>query len=231
MSSKNDRTKKIYVIGDVHGCYFTLLDLIEKLPKDSRIIFVGDLCDRGLYSKEVIDFVLENDYEVVLGNHEDFMLLHIDDCFNKKPNRWYDNPQIGGRETLESYKENKQTLLKHIEFFKTLPRYILFDNYFITHALGLPYFKRRDLDDKDVQDGLIKARLCDETTKWGNIWEKEWREYEIINIFGHTHNDEVVVGKNYYCIDTACVYGGKLTALELDSMKLIETPLNKKDVK
>lgn len=219
-----------YVIGDVHGCYNTLLDLINKLPKDSRIIFVGDLCDRGLYSREVIEYVIDNNSECILGNHEDFMLKHIEDYFSNKSNRWYDNPEIGGKKTIDSYKDDKKTLLRHIEYLKKLPRYILSDNYFITHGLGLPYFKRRDSKDIYIQDGLIKARLSDETTKWGEGWEKDWKSYEIVNIFGHTHNDEIVVGGNYYCIDTGCVYGGKLTAIELGSMNVIEVPLNKKDV-
>ncbi len=36
-----------YIIGDVHGEYDTLLALVDKLPKDAKLIFVGDLVDRG----------------------------------------------------------------------------------------------------------------------------------------------------------------------------------------
>ena len=36
-----------YIIGDVHGCYDTLMALIAKLPEDAEIVFVGDLIDRG----------------------------------------------------------------------------------------------------------------------------------------------------------------------------------------
>jgi serine/threonine protein phosphatase 1 len=218
-----------YVIGDVHGCYYTLLELLEKIPKDSRVIFVGDLCDRGLYSKEVIDLVINNNYEAVLGNHEDFMIKHFKDFLNKKPNRWYDNPQIGGKDTIESYKGNIEKLSEHIKYLKSLPLYIQIDKYFITHGLGLPYYKRKDSNDKAVRDGIIKARLRDEETKWGKEWEENWREYDLVNIFGHTHNDKVVIGPNYYCIDTGCVYGGKLTAMELPTMKTIDVVLNQKD--
>lgn len=44
--------ENIYIISDVHGCYKTLLALIDKLPnkKDSKIVFVGDLVDRGANS-------------------------------------------------------------------------------------------------------------------------------------------------------------------------------------
>jgi len=45
--------QKHYIIGDVHGEYQTLLALVAKLPKDTKFIFVGDLIDRGLQSREI----------------------------------------------------------------------------------------------------------------------------------------------------------------------------------
>ena len=61
---------KTIAIGDVHGCYNTLKKLTRKLPKDSTLIFLGDLCNRGKYSKDVIDFVIKNNYQCLIGNHE-----------------------------------------------------------------------------------------------------------------------------------------------------------------
>ena len=51
--------ENIYIIGDVHGCYRSLLALIEQLPRkfDSKICFVGDLIDRGPASADVVEFV------------------------------------------------------------------------------------------------------------------------------------------------------------------------------
>lgn len=40
-----------YVIGDIHGHFDTLEALINKIPKNSEIIFVGDLIDKGLKSR------------------------------------------------------------------------------------------------------------------------------------------------------------------------------------
>lgn len=74
-----------YVIGDVHGCYHTLQNLLSLLPKNARVIFVGDLCDRGLYTKEVFELVIKKGYEVIRGNHEDYMYTHAFDALEKKP--------------------------------------------------------------------------------------------------------------------------------------------------
>lgn len=220
--------RKTYVIGDVHGCYYTLKELLSRLAQDSRIIFVGDLCDRGLYTKEVMEHIIKNNYEAILGNHDDYMIKHAVECLEDNNCRWYKTDYMGGQETMSSYKDDEKTMLRHIEWLKTLPRYILIDNYFITHGFALPYFKNRDLEHSHT--GLLKNRISDED-EWGHDWEKDWREYDVINIFGHTHYDEVEVGKNYYGIDTGCVYGGKLTAIELGSMNTIDVKLDKRDVK
>jgi len=64
--------ENIYIIGDVHGCYKSLLALIEQLPRkfDSKIYFVGDLIDRGPASADVFEFVRLRGYDAVMGNHE-----------------------------------------------------------------------------------------------------------------------------------------------------------------
>ncbi len=61
-------------IGDVHGMFDLLLKLIDKLPKNNELCFLGDLIDRGPESKEVVDYVRDNNHLCVMGNHEDMML-------------------------------------------------------------------------------------------------------------------------------------------------------------
>lgn len=60
--------EQIYIISDIHGCYKSLLALIEQFPnkQNSKIVFVGDLIDRGINSYEVIEFVKNNNYDCVI---------------------------------------------------------------------------------------------------------------------------------------------------------------------
>lgn len=72
----------IDVVGDIHGEYEALIDLLAVLnydengnhPEGRKLVFVGDLCDRGPDSPRVILLVkklVENgNAQVVLGNHE-----------------------------------------------------------------------------------------------------------------------------------------------------------------
>ena len=70
-----------YVIGDVQGCYDELVALCDKVKFDfqkDKLIFAGDLVNRGPKSLEVLNFCIENRKSVkaVLGNH-DFYLLYL----------------------------------------------------------------------------------------------------------------------------------------------------------
>lgn len=66
-----------HIIADIHGCYYTLLKLIDKIrlaDRSPQLIFVGDYVDRGLRSKDVVETMisLQNEGAICLrGNHDD----------------------------------------------------------------------------------------------------------------------------------------------------------------
>lgn len=69
------------VIGDVHGCITSLKELYYTITDKyliHRIIFLGDIVDRGMYSKEVTDFIIELQGKTLVtclkGNHEDMLI-------------------------------------------------------------------------------------------------------------------------------------------------------------
>jgi len=223
---KEEELKNTYVISDIHGCYYTLLNLINKLPNDAKLIFVGDLCDRGLYSKEVIEYIKNSNHLCILGNHDKYFVDHIKECLDGVQLRWNTKKYMGGQATINSYKNDLETINSHIKWLNTLPQYILIKNYFITHAFCMPYFKRRNEEDKS--HAMMVNRTSDKE-EWEWDWEENWEDYKYINIYGHESDDEIVRNKNYICIDTACVYGGKLTALNLASLETIQEPLDKRD--
>lgn len=67
-----------YAIGDIHGCYDTLQNLLDHIrfdPAQDRLWFVGDLINRGAQSLQVLRFVKNLPNAVtVLGNHECLLL-------------------------------------------------------------------------------------------------------------------------------------------------------------
>ena len=211
--------ENIYVIGDVHGCFHTLQNLLARLPKDAELIFVGDLCDKGNFSRDVIDLVIQNNYACVKGNHEHLMETYLEDAiFHDKHSPWSSDKRYGGMATLQSYGDDHTKMLAHLEWIKTLPVYLEIDRYFITHGFALPFYEHRNNPDY-YKDYLL------------NRYEEgmEIINEEVINIFGHCVFEEVVTGENFFGIDTGCSYGKKLTAIQLGTMQCIEETMDPRD--
>ncbi|MBD2021303.1 serine/threonine protein phosphatase [Leptolyngbya sp. FACHB-36] len=122
------------IIGDVHGHYAGLMTLLEAIApgQDDQVYFLGDLIDRGPDSAKVVDFVQQNLYTCLLGNHEQLML----DAF---PNGRIHAPALqawlysGGRATVASYGD-AGILLEHLNWFKQLPMYLDLGDVWLVHA-------------------------------------------------------------------------------------------------
>jgi len=66
----------VWVIADVHGCAETLKKLVDRVLQadpQAQFVFTGDYCDRGMKSKEVVDYLLtlDNVLSFLRGNHDD----------------------------------------------------------------------------------------------------------------------------------------------------------------
>ena len=100
--------RRLYAVGDIHGCADLLDELLEKIEEDAdgaakQLIFLGDYVDRGPDSKGVIDRLVAQqkkapDTVFLKGNHEATMLDFLHDPEDML--HWLD---WGGLETLESY--------------------------------------------------------------------------------------------------------------------------------
>lgn len=70
-------TWRLFVVGDIHGCYDELMAELERLKFNFEVdtlIAVGDLCDRGPKSPEVIRLLDKSWFNSVRGNHEQLLI-------------------------------------------------------------------------------------------------------------------------------------------------------------
>jgi serine/threonine protein phosphatase 1 len=216
----------IWVIGDVHGMYDKLVRLLDKLPKDVHICFVGDLIDRGKDSAKVVQLVINNGYFCVLGNHELMMIKsQIED--GKYNFAW---EEFGGTETLESYAKFDDELFKsHIEYFKTLPYFLCFEieghkPLVVTHSYVHHVWKNKEHRySKDDVGDILWRHMHDK-----KLFDRD-RELEngIFNIFGHTTVYGVVTTDTYSVIDTGAYYEnnkqlGYLSAVHYPSLEIVQ---------
>jgi serine/threonine protein phosphatase 1 len=208
----------IYIIGDVHGEYEQLLSLLDKLPQNAHICFVGDLIDRGKCSDKVVDLVIKRDYDCVIGNHEQ-MMLH---AYKNKIDMdlWLQN---GGKKTLIRYKYASQKLLnKHLNFFKKLPYFLYyeFENtkpLVVSHSYIHNIWQGVDFKyEKTSLDDMIWSHFSKEDSN-----KAKELSNNIFNIFGHTVVDDVIATDTYAMIDTgACYKDGKLSAIAYPSLEI-----------
>lgn len=227
--------EQIYIIGDVHGCYKTLQSLIKQLPKNARLCFVGDLCDRGKNSKEVIEFVKSNNYDCVQGNHETYF-IELSEIATKY--EWRRNIKLwlkynGGKETLDSYRDeegkiDKKLLFEHIEWLSKLPLYKEYkdikteDDRYLVVSHSHVYDK---WDNRYCTENTEGYRVFKEAVHYSRY--KSLDNPEIFNVFGHTPTEEPIINDYKASIDLGCGYKekkeeGKLCALEFPSMEIIK---------
>src|ERR1700761_3290192 len=69
--------EELFIVGDVQGCHQELLDLLAAARfhrARHRLVFVGDLINRGPDSRGVLELARAENALVVVGNHEDALL-------------------------------------------------------------------------------------------------------------------------------------------------------------
>lgn len=218
--------ERLIAIGDIHGCYHTLIDLMQKIGLDVKtdtLVFVGDYIDRGPYSCEVVQYLrnlqrtMGEDACICLrGNHEQMAI---------EANGELNDLRImnGGEATQWSYHDNSRELVDDLLWFKWLPlvydtQEVLFCHAGLTH----PTF-----EDNSSYDLL-----------WGREWIQSDPRPRIKQVvFGHTPRDTFrpyTTSSGDICIDSGCVFGGNLCALILkddgSDAEFISVKKSKKDV-
>jgi len=203
------RDQRTIVIGDVHGCYEELQDLLRavKVRPDDRLISVGDLICKGPDSRRVMEWAMaQPNLECVLGNHElRFLNCRRRDVIpNIKPTDLATYQQLG-----DKYEDA-------MRFIARWPLTVSGEGFTVVHAGFDP---REGLEwQSDVQ--LTTMRRLRDTDE---PWYEGYKDSRLV-VFGHWAKPEPLVRRNAIGLDTGCVYGGALTALILPERRLVGVP-------
>ncbi|MFH0784486.1 MAG: metallophosphoesterase [Pseudomonadota bacterium] len=221
--------KKIFAIGDIHGCSQRLATLLGRIPYDRKrdtLIFLGDYVNRGPDSKGVLDILLElkencTDIHFLKGNHEQELLEYsaTGDLDSLRALRG-----MGVEATVESYGARVRSLtglgcfpMEHREFLHTLKFFHLQDDYLFIHADINEELLRCPIKESEgrmhcyiMETGLLSSRRLarDQTTA-----------IDAVIVFGHIPFASPLVLADRIGIDTGAVYGNMLTAVELPKLR------------
>ncbi|PPQ30645.1 metallophosphoesterase [Rhodopila globiformis] len=215
--------RRIYAIGDIHGCDRQLAalhalvaeDLAQRPIASALLLHIGDYVDRGADTAGVIDRLADGcpvpgmDMVNLLGNHESTML----DALSGERAAATDWLFAGGRAALESYgidpdgpRDTWTSVIprRHQDFLRGLVLMHREGGYAFVHAGVRPGIPLQD----QARDDLLRSRqpfLYSEA------------DFGAVVVHGHTPVRAPVVKHNRIAIDTGAVFGGNLTCAVLEA--------------
>jgi serine/threonine protein phosphatase 1 len=224
-----DKGDRIYAIGDVHGRFDLMQQLLDKIGEHNaartpsrslHIMFLGDLIDRGPDSLKVLDYLHQAQKKaagliVLQGNHEE-VLLRVLDGDLRALRSWL---SFGGRETLESMGlrppadgDDLDGCLADIRaafppmlanWIRRLPLTAQSGDYFFCHA--------------GVRPGVALKRQVREDLLWiREDFLEDRSSFGAVVVHGHSIEPRVEMRHNRIGIDTGAYSTGILTALYLE---------------
>lgn len=236
-NDKRDELGAFDIIGDVHGCFDELQELLEKLgykfsrnarnffdvenPAGRKAVFVGDLVDRGTNSPDVLRLVMSMTGDgkafCVPGNHDAKLLKYLS------------GRQVtvshGLAETAEQLENEPPEFKSEVaEFIDSLVSHYVFDRgkLVVAHA-GM----KENLQGRGsgrVREFALYGETTGETDEFGlpvrYNWAADYRGRAMV-VYGHVPTPVPEWLNNTICIDTGCVFGGKLTALRYPEKELV----------
>lgn len=228
-------------IGDVHGCRSELEALLSKLgyalirdeggrpvdavhPEGRRAVFLGDLVDRGPDAPGVLrlamGMVAAGHALAVPGNHEAKLVRALE---GKKV-----QVSHGLAETLAQLAEETEEFRQRVlEFCRGLVSHLILDGgrLVVAHAGLIEKYHGRASG--RVRAFALYGDTTGETDEYGLPvrlpWADDYRGKATV-LYGHVPTLEAEWVNNTMCLDTGCVFGGKLTALRYPERQLVDVP-------
>jgi len=215
----------LFIVGDVHGCYYTYRKLVEEHwdPDKEILIQVGDLLNRGKHSTLCVNYSLELKEKYpdrtffLLGNHEYHLLSYLR---GKPKYKWV---RQGSAELLKELSRDPQRYADYIHWITHRPMAVETDHVFVSHAgwslHTISPFKR------SVDQSLINNRAA-------------LRDLGKVQVLGHipSKTGKVIFKEkaNAWQIDSSAWQGYFLSGIKLSTKgkmkEIIKIPADPRDI-
>ena len=232
------------IVGDIHGCFDELVELLVKLgysveehsngdgalaysvspPAGRKVIFLGDLVDRGPKIPEVLGLAM-NMTEAgtalcIPGNHDIKLMRKL---------RGKDVQIAHGlADSLEQLnKQSPEFRTQVAEFIDSLiSHYVLDDGKLVVAHAGMKE-EMQGRGSGKVRDFAMYGETTGETDEFGlqvrYNWAAEYRGKAVV-VYGHTPVPQSDWLNRTINIDNGCVFGGSLTALRYPEKEIVSVP-------
>jgi protein phosphatase len=231
------------IIGDVHGCATELEELLTALgyavawgeasgertvvvtpPAGRKAVFLGDLVDRGPNAPDALriamSMVAAGTGYCIQGNHE------------RKFGRWLEGRKVtiahGLQETIDQYEAADRGFKETVRsFLDDLRSHLWLDGGRLAVAHAGLKAEMIGRGSGAVREFALYGETTGEIDEFGLPVRADWAANyrgETTVVYGHTPVPEAQWVNNTLCIDTGCVFGGKLTALRWPEREMVEVP-------
>jgi protein phosphatase len=224
------------IVGDVHGCIDELLELLSALgylvemgdgqyavlpPEGRKLIFLGDLVDRGPGTPEVLrlvsSLVQAGQAFCVPGNHDIKLVKALRGRDVKLTHGLADSMQQLEKESPEF----RQEMAKFLDGL--ISHYVFDDGKLVVAHAGLKE-SMQGRGSGAVREFALFGETTGETDEFGlpvrYNWAADYRGKALV-VYGHTPQPEPLWLNNTVNIDTGCVFGGSLTALRYPEKEIV----------
>lgn len=201
------------IVGDIHGCYDELIDLLDKVNFGGRdrVVSVGDLIVKGQKNREVLDlFMTDERFSSVIGNH-DLALRR----------RWNGEDVELKPSQREAHRELKADKERYAPYLNAQPFMIDLGTHLVVHAGLRPNVALYSQTTGDLTElrTIGAYRDSDAGTPWYEVYDGKK-----IVLFGHWVSTEPRLGPKAIGLDTGCVCGNRLTAYILETGEFQSVP-------
>ena len=229
LSEEDIGGRDLLIVGDVHGCYDELKELVDTNDinnENTCIIFVGDLVNKGPMSFEVIEYVMDNSWYSVRGNHDEISLKE-------------QMKSATGETPPQKFEWVIKLTKKNVDWILGLPYAIHIPSrqIAVVHAGLLPdtsledqtpdYFLHMRSVTRSENQWEWNRKYDENKQLWGEVWSGPEHVY-----FGHDAKRKFQEHAFATGLDTGCVYGNELTAIYPLSRHILKVkshqPLKKK---
>jgi protein phosphatase len=241
-NNRRDEHGPFDIIGDVHGCFDELQEILGRLgyqviapenadqsfqvrhPEGRKVVFLGDLVDRGPATPAVLrlamDMVASGCALCVPGNHDVKLLRKL---------KGHDVKLTHGiAESLAQLEQESAAFKERIASFLDglVSHYVLDDGRLVVAHAGLKE-NMQGRGSRAVREFALYGETTGENDEFGlpirYNWAAEYRGKSLV-VYGHTPVPEAEWLNHTINIDTGCVFGGKLTALRYPEKELVSVP-------
>lgn len=238
---RRDEIGAFDIIGDVHGCFTELCALLQQLdyqitthnsetgqphyqvqhPAGRRVVFVGDLVDRGPDSPRVLQLVMDmvkaGQAFSVCGNHDDRLMRKLS---GKKVHLRH-----GLADTLQQMEAWPAAWQEHVyTFLRKTPHHLVLDQgrLVVAHAGLIEEYHGRSSG--KVRNFALYGDTTGERDEYGFPVRRNWAQHyhgKACVVYGHTPVETPIVQNGTMNIDTGCVFGGRLTAMRYPEQSFV----------